>query len=223
MDVTPQVINEVEFHQKMRGYDPDEVDDFLERVAVAVGQLTDRLQEAEARAATAERRAIDSSARCASSPSGRPSRSTGGSRRSGSRRRDRDDPAHARARAEHGRRRGERSAGRSAAHGRRRAGAGRHAAQRGADDVATARERRRGRGAKASEETRQRMIDEIVALEETREALQGRPRHPRAASRRATTALAQLDRRPAAPARRSRPTARVEPARAERRDAAAVR
>jgi len=29
MDVTPQVINEVEFHQKMRGYDPDEVDDFL--------------------------------------------------------------------------------------------------------------------------------------------------------------------------------------------------
>jgi cell division initiation protein len=59
MDVTPQVINEVEFHQKMRGYDPDEVDDFLERVAVAVGQLTERLHEAEGRAATTDRRALE--------------------------------------------------------------------------------------------------------------------------------------------------------------------
>jgi len=59
MDVTPQVINEVEFHQKMRGYDPDEVDDFLERVAVAVGQLTERLHEAEGRAAQADRRAFE--------------------------------------------------------------------------------------------------------------------------------------------------------------------
>jgi cell division initiation protein len=59
MDVTPQVINEVEFHQKMRGYDPDEVDDFLERVAVAVGQLTERLHEAEGRAAAADRRAFE--------------------------------------------------------------------------------------------------------------------------------------------------------------------
>jgi DivIVA domain-containing protein len=59
MDVTPQVINEVEFHQKMRGYDPDEVDDFLERVASAVGQLTERLHEAEARAAAADRRAFE--------------------------------------------------------------------------------------------------------------------------------------------------------------------
>jgi cell division initiation protein len=59
MDVTPQVINEVEFHQKMRGYDPDEVDDFLERIAVAVGQLNDRVHESEARAATAERRALE--------------------------------------------------------------------------------------------------------------------------------------------------------------------
>ena len=59
MDVTPQVINEVEFHQKMRGYDPDEVDDFLERVAVAVGQLQDRTREAAERAAIAERRAAE--------------------------------------------------------------------------------------------------------------------------------------------------------------------
>src|SRR4051794_4762213 len=56
MDVTPQVINEVEFHQKMRGYDPDEVDDFLERVASAVEQLLERTRVAEQRAVAAERR-----------------------------------------------------------------------------------------------------------------------------------------------------------------------
>jgi cell division initiation protein len=59
MDVTPQVINEVEFHQKMRGYDPDEVDDFLERVAVAVEQLQQRIMQAEQRAVAAERRVSD--------------------------------------------------------------------------------------------------------------------------------------------------------------------
>lgn len=59
MDITPQVINEIEFHQKLRGYDPDEVDDFLERVAVAVGALQDRVREAAERAADAERRIVE--------------------------------------------------------------------------------------------------------------------------------------------------------------------
>ena len=59
MDVTPQVINEVEFHQKMRGYDPDEVDDFLERVAVAFEQLQERIRSAEQRAVAAEHRAAE--------------------------------------------------------------------------------------------------------------------------------------------------------------------
>src|SRR5213594_244405 len=59
MDVTPQVINEVEFHQKMRGYDPDEVDDFLERVAVAFEQVQERIRAAEQRAAGAEQRAAE--------------------------------------------------------------------------------------------------------------------------------------------------------------------
>jgi cell division septum initiation protein DivIVA len=40
----------------MRGYDPDEVDDFLERVAVAVGQLQERVQQAEQRASGVESR-----------------------------------------------------------------------------------------------------------------------------------------------------------------------
>jgi len=59
MDVTPQVINEVEFHQKMRGYDPDEVDDFLERIAVAFEQLQERIRSAEQRAVAAEQRAAE--------------------------------------------------------------------------------------------------------------------------------------------------------------------
>jgi len=59
MDVTPQVINEVEFHQKMRGYDPDEVDDFLERIAVAVEQYQERIRTAEQRAVVAERHASE--------------------------------------------------------------------------------------------------------------------------------------------------------------------
>lgn len=59
MDITPQVINEIEFHQKMRGYDPDEVDDFLERVAVAVAALQDRAREAAERAGEAERRIVE--------------------------------------------------------------------------------------------------------------------------------------------------------------------
>lgn len=65
MDVTPQVINEVEFHQKMRGYDPDEVDDFLERVAAAVEELQDRVRQAEQRAAAAERHATEGGGRAA--------------------------------------------------------------------------------------------------------------------------------------------------------------
>jgi DivIVA domain-containing protein len=59
MDITPQVINEVEFPLKVRGYDADEVDDFLERVAVGVGQLHERLEQLTERATTAERRAAE--------------------------------------------------------------------------------------------------------------------------------------------------------------------
>lgn len=59
MDVTPQILHDVEFRSKVRGYDPDEVDDFLERVAVAVGDLQARLREAVDRADAAEARVAD--------------------------------------------------------------------------------------------------------------------------------------------------------------------
>ena len=59
MDLSPDVINEVEFSMARRGYDPDQVDEFLEKVAVAVGELGERLTEARERAVAAERRASD--------------------------------------------------------------------------------------------------------------------------------------------------------------------
>jgi len=48
MDLTPQTLREVEFREKLRGYHPDDVDDFLEEVATAVDELLARLRKAEA-------------------------------------------------------------------------------------------------------------------------------------------------------------------------------
>ncbi|GAC1541150.1 MAG: hypothetical protein NVS3B12_28540 [Acidimicrobiales bacterium] len=47
MELTPQVLREVEFREKLRGYHPDDVDDFLEEAAVAVEGLLVRLHSAE--------------------------------------------------------------------------------------------------------------------------------------------------------------------------------
>ncbi len=59
VDVTPQLLKDVEFREKFRGYDPDEVDDFLERVGLAIGQLQQRLRDATERAESADARASD--------------------------------------------------------------------------------------------------------------------------------------------------------------------
>lgn len=57
MELTPQLLtDEVDFRVAFRGYDQDEVDDFLERVAEAVGQLLDQLNQAVERARSAEAR-----------------------------------------------------------------------------------------------------------------------------------------------------------------------
>ena len=53
MDLTPQTLRDVEFREKLRGYHPDDVDDFLEEVAVALDALLSRLRAAEAAAAGA--------------------------------------------------------------------------------------------------------------------------------------------------------------------------
>src|SRR6478672_10004281 len=55
MDGSPQLLTDVKFTQLKRGgYDPDEVDNFLERVSAAVAQLQDKLRQATERAETAD-------------------------------------------------------------------------------------------------------------------------------------------------------------------------
>jgi DivIVA domain-containing protein len=62
MDLTPRLLTEVEFREEWRGYSRRDVDDFLERVAAAVGELQERLREANERATAAERRLLERSA-----------------------------------------------------------------------------------------------------------------------------------------------------------------
>ena len=59
MDVSAQTLREVEFREKLRGYHPDDVDEFLERVAAGIEYLQDRLRQAIERAQRAESRAAE--------------------------------------------------------------------------------------------------------------------------------------------------------------------
>jgi DivIVA domain-containing protein len=59
MDVSPKTLREVEFREKMRGYHPEDVDQFLERVAAAWEVLQDRLRQAIERAQRAEQAATE--------------------------------------------------------------------------------------------------------------------------------------------------------------------
>jgi len=47
---TPHLLTDVRFSVSRKGYDPDEVDNFLERVSAAVAQLQDKLRQATASA-----------------------------------------------------------------------------------------------------------------------------------------------------------------------------
>jgi DivIVA domain-containing protein len=60
MDVSPKTVREVEFREKLRGYHPEDVDQFLERVAKGIEILQERLRAATERAVRAERSAADS-------------------------------------------------------------------------------------------------------------------------------------------------------------------
>jgi cell division initiation protein len=59
MDGTPHLLTDVKFSERRRGYDPEEVDNFLERVSSAVAQLQDKLRDATARAEEADARVAD--------------------------------------------------------------------------------------------------------------------------------------------------------------------
>lgn len=56
MDGTPHLLTDVKFSERRRGYAPEEVDNFLERVSAAVAQLQDKLRDATTRAEEADAR-----------------------------------------------------------------------------------------------------------------------------------------------------------------------
>jgi DivIVA domain-containing protein len=56
---TPHLLTDVRFSVSRKGYDPDEVDNFLERVSGAVAQLQDKLRQSAAQAEAAEARAAE--------------------------------------------------------------------------------------------------------------------------------------------------------------------
>jgi DivIVA domain-containing protein len=56
---TPHLLTDVRFSVSRKGYDPDEVDNFLERVSAAVAQLQDKLRQAAGQAEAAEARAAE--------------------------------------------------------------------------------------------------------------------------------------------------------------------
>ncbi|MFP4511879.1 MAG: DivIVA domain-containing protein [Acidimicrobiales bacterium] len=54
MDLTPQLFRDVQFTERRGAYDKDEVNAFLARVGTAVGQMQERLREAQRRAEATE-------------------------------------------------------------------------------------------------------------------------------------------------------------------------
>ena len=62
MEVSPKTLREVEFREKMRGYHPEDVDEFLEQAAVATEALLERARQATERAQRAEQAATDATA-----------------------------------------------------------------------------------------------------------------------------------------------------------------
>lgn len=59
MELSPRLLKDVEFGEQWRGYNQTEVDEFLERVAIALESLIQRFQETSARAEAAERRLLE--------------------------------------------------------------------------------------------------------------------------------------------------------------------
>jgi DivIVA domain-containing protein len=59
VDLTPKALTDAEFREAWRGYNRDDVDEFLERVAAGVGELQQRLAQATSRVSDAERKLLD--------------------------------------------------------------------------------------------------------------------------------------------------------------------
>ena len=55
MEISGKILREVEFRDRLRGYDTDEVDEFLEKVAAGIDELREAVTSANSRADRAER------------------------------------------------------------------------------------------------------------------------------------------------------------------------
>ena len=204
MDITPQVINEVEFRQKVRGYDPDEVDDFLERMAVAVGQLQERLREAAERGGDGRTSASPRSAAATCRPKAaraecRPTNADTISRAILTAQRTADALVKRRAMPPSARSPSRRSRPRGCWPTPRRR---RSVRSTGGEEAAK----------RAHNATSTRLLAEIEQFEATRNDLAERRRPARCPPRRAATPAANVDRRTAAPARQPRGAPRGAPA-----------
>jgi len=62
MEISAKILREVEFRDRLRGYDTDEVDEFLEKVAIAVDELQEKMRQLAYRAERAERAASERAA-----------------------------------------------------------------------------------------------------------------------------------------------------------------
>ncbi len=70
MDLTPDVLRDIEFRRKGRGYDADDVDAFRQQVEVWSGEMQARLREATSKLDEAETRARDAEERARTSTEG---------------------------------------------------------------------------------------------------------------------------------------------------------
>jgi cell division initiation protein len=61
MDLSPKLFSEIRFREQWRGYNPEEVDEFLKRVAAGLEEMQSRLAEAMERASNAEHRLLERS------------------------------------------------------------------------------------------------------------------------------------------------------------------
>src|SRR4051812_4684416 len=61
MDLSPKLFTEIRFREQWRGYNPEEVDEFLKRVGAGLEEMQSRLTEALERASNAERRLLERS------------------------------------------------------------------------------------------------------------------------------------------------------------------
>jgi cell division initiation protein len=59
MEISGRILREVEFRERLRGYDTDEVDEFLEKIAVAIEELLAELQAARETMARPAEPALD--------------------------------------------------------------------------------------------------------------------------------------------------------------------